>query len=182
MTTGVASRPKEFVTELHKRISMDDKEHHMYQIRTNRHPFNNVIWHQEKSGRLLRALARAIDILHRRCEPLIPKRDADSPVVEPQDDQETVRTKKSLEFELEEALHMAFTLYFFAIGRVKGVNDWESDKREIFEGGLEGLFKVMEQYDEHFQSPPSERYWPLQKEPVARKGSLLRRIERGKTD
>ena len=162
---------------------MDDEKHRMYQIWTNRHPFNNVIWHQEKSGRLLRALARAIDILHhRRCEPLMCKRDADSPAVEPQDDQETVRTNKLLEFELEEALHMAFTLYFFAIGRVKGVNDWESDKREIFEGGLEGLFKVMEQYDDHFQSPPSERYWPLQKEPVARKGSLLRRIERGETE
>jgi hypothetical protein len=88
----------------------------------------------------------------------MPKRDADLPAMEPRNDQETVGPNKSFEFELEEALHMAFTLYFFAIGRVKGYNDWESDKREIFEGGLEGLFKVMEQYDEHFQSPPSERF------------------------
>ena len=127
-------------------------------------------------------MTRTID-LYLQCDPLKYREGVELEAVTPAEDKEDTipSPDQRFWFEMEEALHMAFTLYFFAIGRNEGYNDGGADMAAVFDGGTEGLLEVMKQYDEAFQSLPSERYYPTL-EVSSDESSLLRRLKKEEGD
>ena len=90
---------------------MDEDTLEKYEILTNRSPFNNVIWHQEKSKRLLAALSEIAKICYEQ-NILKPQEETYEEALKAKADEDAAlwELQNTLRYHVEEALRMSITI------------------------------------------------------------------------